>query len=84
MVLPVRMLEATVSTVSSLRKQQVPNYISIKVCEELYGLIARDADKNGVGLIDVVVRVVAEHFKRPDLGFVPRKPQGRKRIKQLA
>lgn len=63
------------------RKDQVPNYISVKVCDELFGLVAREADEEGVPMIDVVVRAIAQHFERPDLAFVPRKPQGRKRQK---
>ena len=62
----------------------MPNYVSLKVCDELYDLIAKEADKKGLKMIDVVVLAVAEYFKRPDLGYVPRKPQGRKRVKQLS
>ena len=62
----------------------MPNYISLKVCEELYELIAEEADDNGTAMIDVVVKAIAEHFGRPDLGYVPRKPQGRKRVKHPA
>lgn len=62
----------------------MPNYVSLKVCDELYTLIAQEADKRGLPMIDVVVRVLAEHFKKPELGFVPRKQLGRKRIKQTA
>lgn len=66
------------------RKQTVPNYISVKICDELYWLVAGEADRNESPLIDVVVKALAEHFGRPELGFVPRKPQGRKRVKQPA
>jgi len=62
----------------------VPNYISLKVCDELYEIIAKQADKNGEKMIDVAVRAIAAHFKRADLGYVPRKPQGRKRVKMPA
>ncbi len=64
------------------RAKQMPNYISLKVCDELYALIAKEADANGLPMIDVVVQALAEHFKQPALGYVPRKPQGRKRTKQ--
>jgi hypothetical protein len=57
----------------------MPNYVSLKVCDELYELIAKEADKNGIPMIDVVVLALAKHFKRPELGYVPRKRQGRKR-----
>lgn len=66
------------------KRDTVPNYISLKVCDELFGLVARESDDRGVPMIDVVVAALAKHFKRPDLGFVPRKPQGRKRLKQPA
>ena len=61
--------------------KQMPIYVSLKVCDELYKLIAKESDKEGIPMIDVVVRAIAEHFERPDLGYVPRKPQGRKRSK---
>lgn len=67
-----------------MRNSQVPNYISVKVCDELYALIAKEADKQGVKMIDVAVKAIAEHFKKPEFGYVPRKAQGRKRIKQPA
>lgn len=57
----------------------VPNYVSLKVCDEMYTLIAREADKRGVPMIEVVVSVLANHFKRPDLNFVPRQRMGRPR-----
>lgn len=65
------------------KKMQI-NYVNVKVCDELYELIAREADNTGLNLIDVVVQAVAEHFKRPDLGVVPRKTLGRPRQKALA
>lgn len=63
------------------KKQQMPNYISVKVSDELYELIAKAADEEGCAMIDIVVKAVAENFGRPELGYVPRKPQGRKRSK---
>lgn len=65
------------------KRQQVPNYISLKVCDELYALVAREADRLGIKMIDVAVAAVANSFNRPDLAVVPRKPQGRKRLKVL-
>lgn len=55
------------------------NYISVKVCDELYDLVDKEAAANSENLIDVVVRALAEHFRRPDLGKVPRNRRGRKR-----
>lgn len=62
------------------------NYISVRVSDELYKLVAKEADKKQVAMIDVVVAAVAEHFKRPDLAGVPRKMAsgGRRRVKTLA
>lgn len=66
------------------RKQMVPNYVNVKVCDELFNLIAKEADDTGKHLIDVVVQAVADHFGRPELGYVPRKAVGRPRQKKLA
>lgn len=65
------------------RESQVPKYISLKVCEELYEIIAREADREHVPMIDIVVRTLAHHFKHPELGYVPRQRLGRPR-KELA
>lgn len=59
--------------------QHVPKYISLKVCDQLYSLIARTADKEHVDLIDVAVRAVATALGRPELGWVPRKKRGGRR-----
>jgi hypothetical protein len=67
-----------------VKQLPMPKYISLKVCDELYGLVAKEADRDGINLIDIVVRALAEHFNRADLNWVPRKPQGRKRTKQPA
>lgn len=64
--------------------KQMPNLMSIKVCDELYALIAQEADKRGLPMTDVIAAALAEHFGKPELGYVPRKPQGRKRVKQPA
>ncbi len=68
----------------SSRGKNVPNFMSIKVCDDLYNLIADEADENEEAMIDVIVRVLADHFERPELGRVPRRPQGRKRVKHPA
>ena len=69
---------------AATRKTTVPNYISFKACDELYHLIAKEADRNGKAMIDVVVQAVAEKLGRPDLGYVPRKSQvGRPRSKKV-
>lgn len=56
-------------------------FMSIKVCEELYLLIAEEADRLGMAMTDVIAKRLAKSFKRPELGFVPRKPQGRRRVR---
>ena len=68
----------------TMRKNEEPNYISLKVGDELYELIWREAQKRQIQLIDVVVQAVAEHFKKPELGYVPRKPRGPKPKKPRA
>lgn len=64
--------------------KQMPNLMSIKVCDELYALIAKEADAKGVAMTDIIASALAEHYGKPELGYVPRKPQGRKRYKQPA
>jgi len=61
-----------------MRKNATPNYISVKVGDELYDLILAEAQERGIGLIDVVVQAVAEHFDKPELGWVPRGVPGPK------
>ncbi len=69
---------------ASARKSIMPNYVSVKVCDELYDLIAQEADRLGKPMIDIVVAAVAEKFGRPDLSDVPRRPMGRPRTNRLA
>lgn len=66
------------------RNEEMPNYISIKVCDKLFKLIAKDADKSGKGMIDICVAALAAHYGKPDLGYVPRKTPGRRRSNQVA
>lgn len=67
---------------SGAKQMAVP--MSIKICEELYEIITKEADKKGLAMTDVIAIALAQHFKRPDLGYVPRNRQGRKRTKQPA
>lgn len=62
----------------AMSKNETPNFISVKVGDELYQLILEKAKRDGVHLIDVVVQAVAQQFKRPDLGFIPRGQRGPK------
>ncbi len=77
---------------TATRKKPVEiNYISLKVSEDLYDLIAQAADKlppdlaklvpgkPGVPMNEFVVLVLADYFGRHDLCYVPRLPQGRHR-----
>lgn len=66
------------------KTQMRKNYVSLIVCDELYALIAKEADKKGIAMSDVAVKSVAEHFNRLDLGYVPRVRPGRKRFKKPA
>lgn len=59
-----------------LEKNAVPKYLGLKLCEELYEIVAAKADECGENLIDVGVRLLAEAVKRPDLAVVPRKKCG--------
>jgi hypothetical protein len=66
-------------------KQRMPNYISLKVGDELYGLLAGQADARGVPLNEACAQILAEGLGRPELGYVPRKTQmGRPRTKVVA
>lgn len=60
------------------RRVKVANFISIKVNDELYNLVLAEAEKKGVKMIDVVVAALANHFKKPQLGIVPRLPPGKR------
>ncbi len=46
---------------------------------ELKDLLAEEADKDDLAMSEVVVRVLAERYGRPDLAIVPRKRPGRPR-----
>ena len=67
----------------SMSKNETPRFISLKVGEELYELTLAEAERSGLHLIDVVVQAMAEHFKRPDLAWVPRAQRGPKPGKRL-
>jgi hypothetical protein len=58
-------------------------HIDVNANPELKNLVGRAADEAGIPLSEMVVRILAEHFKRPDLAIVPRKIGGRPR-KELA
>ncbi len=59
-------------------------HMSIKVNDGLYDLIAKEADRRNLPLIDVVIESLAKRFKRPDLNFVERKLAGRPHGKKSA
>lgn len=60
--------------------------ILVHLSPELKALIGQEADKEQVpgGMGEVLVRLAAKHFKRPDLAYVPRKPFGRPRKNGVA
>ncbi len=51
----------------------------IRLCPELKKLIEQEAESKEVygGMGELVVKILATHFKRPDLAKVPRKRMGR-------
>lgn len=59
------------------------NYVSVKVCDELYALLAAEAKRRHVNLIDVAVSAIAAQLGHPEFGYVPREPLGRPRTKHL-
>lgn len=58
------------------REIPVIKFLSLKICPELYDLLAKEAMEKGDDLIDVAVRRLAQSLRRPDLAEVPRKPRG--------
>ncbi len=51
----------------------------IRLCPELKKLIEQEAESKEVygGMGELVVKILAHYFKRPDLAKVPRKRMGR-------
>ena len=66
-----------------MENRAMVKYISVKVSEELYRLTAEEADRQGIKMIDVAVQALANYVGFPNLGIVPRNPQGRKRADQM-
>lgn len=62
-----------------LRVYTVIQDIHITVQAELKELVGKAADELGIPMSEYIVRVLAEHFGRPDLAVVPRKRPGRPR-----
>lgn len=58
----------------------------VRLEPELKRLIGEQADRLGIegGMGELAVRILAQHFKRPDLAKVPRKKMGRPRIHMSA
>lgn len=56
----------------------------VRLHPDLKELIAKEADSLSVfgGMGELAVRILAEHYGRPDLATIPRKPMGRPRKKQ--
>lgn len=58
----------------------VAEYLHVKCLPELKRLVALEADKSYPSTInEVIVRVLAKHYGRPELGITPRKRMGRPR-----
>jgi len=57
----------------------VAELVQVKMQPELKRLLARQADKQNLPMGEVIVRLLAAQFGRPDLEKVPRLRLGRKR-----
>lgn len=64
----------------SLGQPKMTTEIRVYCAPELKDVIGILADKADLPLSEYVVRVLADHAKRPDLRHVPRKPMGRPRM----
>lgn len=53
--------------------------LAVYMPPELKTLLGQAADERSVPMSELVVKICADHFKRPDLGVVPRKRPGRPR-----
>lgn len=54
-------------------------WISLKLHPDLKDLIDADAESKGLPTSELIVQWLADHYKRNDLGRVPRKSIGRPR-----
>ena len=56
----------------------------VRLSPELKQLIGEEADRLGIdgGMGELAVKILSQHFRRPDLAKIPRKKMGRPRIKQ--
>jgi hypothetical protein len=62
-----------------LAEEPMAIVLHIKMKPELHDLLGREADGQDLPMSELVVRVLARHFRRPDLSEVPRKKLGRPR-----
>lgn len=53
--------------------------VDLKLNDELYDLVAAEADRRGMSLAEVVVERLSHSFGRKDLNTIPRKKLGRPR-----
>ena len=60
------------------RKTVAKSRIDVKTNDELHDLIAAAAEKKCISMGEVMVQWAAAALGRPDLGWVPREPPGRK------
>lgn len=66
----------------TMRTNEKPCYLSVKVCQGLYDLLDAEATERGIPMIDVVVQRLAGSYGRlAEFGCVPRLPRGPKRGK---
>lgn len=55
------------------------NYISLKVGDAMYDLVAAEADKRNLPLNETIVDILGEWFEKPEAAYVPRNRLGRPR-----
>lgn len=62
----------------SLGEGQLVDQIHVRLHPDLRRLVEKEANKQYPATMnDVIVRILAEYYERPELGTVPRKRMGR-------
>lgn len=61
------------------REAPVSEQIHIRIHPDLRRLVEQDADSQFVNMNEVIAGILAEHYQRPELARIPRKPLGRPR-----
>lgn len=66
------------------KEESLVNVVNVKMAPELKEVIARQADQEGLPMNELIVRLLARAFSRPDLAVIPRKRMGRPRKQAVA